>query len=66
MKAACAFIAIVVVAIAVVFVLWFAFGRGGTTCAERGGQVALLRMSPLFTGKAMIMVPVYGCEGAAP
>ncbi len=66
MKAAYVFIAIGVVAIAVVFVLWFAFVRGGPTCAERGGQVVLLRLSPLFTGKTMIMVPVYGCEGATP
>lgn len=66
MKAACVLIAIVVVAVAVVFVLWFAFGRGGTTCAERGGRVVLLGMSPLFTGKTMVMVPVYRCEGATP
>lgn len=66
MKAACEFIAIVVVAIVVVFVLWFAFGSGGATCAERGGRVVMLGMQPQFTGKTMIMVPVYRCEGAAP
>ena len=66
MKAALAFIAIFFVALAVVFVLWFAFGRGGTTCEERGGRVVLSGMYPLFTGKTMIMVPVYRCKGAAP
>lgn len=66
MKAALAFIAIFFVAMAVVFVLWFAFGRGGTTCEERGGRVVLSGRSPLFTGKTIVMVPVYRCEGAAP
>jgi hypothetical protein len=65
-KAAYAFIAIVVVAVFAVVALWLVFGRGGATCAERGGQVVMLGMTPLFTGKAMVMVPVYSCEGATP
>ena len=42
-------------------------GDGGSpSCEERGGQSVLSHMSPIFSGKTTIMVPVYRCEEVAP
>lgn len=39
---------------------------GGPSCEDRGGRRVLSHMSQIFTGKTMIMVPVYRCEEVAP
>lgn len=39
---------------------------GGPSCEDQGGRHVLSHMSPIFTGKTMIMVPVYRCEEVAP
>ena len=39
---------------------------GGPSCEERGGRSVLSHMSQIFTGKTVIMVPVYRCEEVAP
>ena len=39
---------------------------GGPSCEDRGGRRVLSHMSPIFSGKTTIMVPVYLCEGVAP
>ena len=39
---------------------------GGPSCEDQGGRHVLTHMSPIFTGKTMIMVPVYRCEEVAP
>lgn len=41
-------------------------GGGGPGCEDRGGRLALSHMSPIFSGKTTIMVPVYRCEEVAP
>ncbi len=42
-------------------------GDGGSpSCEERGGRSVLSHMSLIFTGKTMLMVPVYRCEEVAP
>ena len=44
-----------------------AMGDGGRpSCEERGGRSGLSHMSPIFSGKTMIMVPVYRCKEVAP
>ena len=40
-------------------------GGGGPSCEERGGRHVLSHMSPIFSGKTVIMVPVYRCEEVA-
>ena len=39
---------------------------GGPSCEDRGGRRVLSHMSPIFSGKTTIMVPVYRCEEVAP
>ena len=39
---------------------------GGPSCEARGGRRVLSHMSPIFSGKTTVMVPVYRCEEAAP
>lgn len=34
----------------------------GPSCAERGGQLVLSHFNPVFTGKAMTLMPVYRCR----
>ena len=41
-------------------------GGGGPSCEDRGGRRVLSHMSPIFSGKTTIMVPVYRCEEVAP
>ena len=42
-------------------------GAGGRpSCEEQGGRRVLSHMSPIFSGKTTIMVPVYRCEDVAP
>lgn len=41
-------------------------GGGGTSCGDRGGRLVLSHRSPIFTGKTMLMAPVYRCEEVAP
>lgn len=38
----------------------------GPSCEERGGRSVLSHINHIFTGKTMIMVPVYRCEEVAP
>ena len=38
---------------------------GGPSCEDRGGRRVLSHMSPIFSGKTTIMVPVYRCEEVA-
>ena len=41
-------------------------GDGGSpSCEERGGRSVLSHMSPIFSGKTVIMVPVHRCEEVA-
>ena len=41
-------------------------GDGGRpSCEERGGRSVLSHMSPIFSGKTVIMVPVHRCEEVA-
>ena len=39
---------------------------GGPSCEDRGGRRVLSHMSPIFSGKTVIMVPVHRCEEVAP
>lgn len=41
-------------------------GGGGPSCEDRGGRRVLSHMSPIFSGKTVIMVPVHRCEEVAP
>ena len=42
-------------------------GDGGRpSCEERGGRSVLSHMNPIFSGKTVIMVPVYRCQEVAP
>ena len=38
---------------------------GGPSCEDRGGRRVLSHMSPIFSGKTVIMVPVHRCEEVA-
>ena len=60
------FIAIVVIAFAAIVAVLLVGGGGGPSCEDRGGRRVLSHMSPMFSGKTMIMVPVYRCEEVAP
>ena len=54
-------------AIVVYAVFLAVMGDGGRpSCEDRGGRRVLSHMSPIFSGKTTIMVPVYRCEEAAP
>lgn len=66
MKAVDGVIAIVVVALLGVIAVLAMGGGGGPSCEERGGRRVLSHLNPVFTGKTMVMVPVYRCEGVAP
>ena len=59
-------IAIVVIAFAAMIAVLLMGDGGGPSCEERGGRSVLSHMSPIFTGKTMIVVPVYRCEEVAP
>lgn len=66
MKALYVFIAIVVIAFTAIIAVLLMGDGGGPSCEDRGGRRVLSHMSPIFSGKAMIMVPVYRCEEVAP
>ena len=59
-------IAIVVIAFAAMIAVLLMGDGGGPSCEDQGGRHVLSHMSPIFIGKAMIMVPVYRCEEVAP
>ena len=66
MKALYVFIAIVVIAFAAMIAVLLMGDGGGPSCEERGGRRVLSHMSPIFSGKTVIMVPVYRCQEVAP
>ena len=66
MKALYVFIAIVVIAFAAIIAMLLMGDGGGPSCEERGGRRVLSHMSPIFSGKTVIMVPVYRCQEVAP
>ncbi len=59
-------IAIVVIAFAAMIAVLLMGDGGGPSCEERGGRRVLSHMSPIFSGKTVIMVPVYRCQEVAP
>ena len=66
MKDVYVLIAIDVIAFAAMIAVLLRGDGGGPSCEERGGRSVLSHMSQIFTGKTMIMVPVYRCEEVAP
>ena len=65
MKAAYIVIAIIFVVIAAMIAVLVMGDGGGPNCEERGGRRVLSHMTPIFSGKTTIMVPVYRCEEVA-
>ena len=61
-----AFIAIVLIVISLVMMVLAGCGFAEPGCEERGGERVLSHFSPLFTGKTIVMVPMYRCEGVRP
>ena len=59
-------IAIIVIAFAAMIAVLLMGDGGGPSCEERGGRSVLSHMSPIFSGKTVIMVPVYRCQEVAP